>query len=148
MVGNLTLNLTLGQLGSMIRNQVRPALIVFLLITLITGVLYPLVITGIAQVVFPVQANGNLIYQNGKVVGSALIGQPFTSTKYFWGRLSATSVVPYNSAVSSGSNIGPTNPALIDEVKARVDCPPCRRSVKYPADPGRSRYFLGKRSRS
>ena len=113
--------LTLGQIGSMIRKQVRPALIVFLLITLITGVLYPLVITGIAQVIFPVQANGNLIYHDGRVVGSALIGQPFTSPEYFWGRLSATSVVPYNSAVSSGSNLGPTNPALIDEVNARVD---------------------------
>jgi len=113
--------LTLGQIGSMIRKQVRPALIVFLLITLITGVLYPLVITGIAQVIFPVQANGNLIYHDGRVVGSALIGQPFTSPEYFWGRLSATSVVPYNSAASSGSNIGPTNPALIDKVKARVD---------------------------
>jgi K+-transporting ATPase ATPase A chain len=105
----------------MIRKQVRPALIVFLLITLITGVLYPLVITGIAQVIFPVQANGNLIYHDGRIVGSALIGQPFTSPEYFWGRLSATSVVPYNSAVSSGSNLGPTNPALIDEVNARVD---------------------------
>jgi K+-transporting ATPase ATPase A chain len=105
----------------MIRKQVKPALIVFLLITLITGVLYPLVITGIAQVIFPVQANGNLIYHDGRVVGSALIGQPFTSPEYFWGRLSATSVVPYNSAVSSGSNLGPTNPALIDEVNARVD---------------------------
>ena len=125
-------NLILGQLGSMIRKQVRPALIVFLLITLITGVLYPLVITGIAQVVFPVQANGNLIYHDGRVVGSALIGQPFTSTKYFWGRLSATSVVPYNSAVSSGSNLGPTNPALIDEVQARVD-------ALHAADPSNTR---------
>ena len=116
----------------MIRKQVRPALIVFLLITLITGVLYPLVITGIAQAVFPVQANGNLIYHDGRVAGSALIGQPFTSPKYFWGRLSATSVVPYNSAVSSGSNIGPTNPALIDEVNARVD-------ALHAADPGNTR---------
>ena len=113
----------------MIRKQVKPALIVFLLITLITGVLYPLVITGIAQAVFPVQANGNLIYHDGRVVGSVLIGQPFTSPKYFWGRLSATSVVPYNSAVSSGSNLGPTNPALIDEVTARVD-------ALHAADPG------------
>jgi K+-transporting ATPase ATPase A chain len=124
--------LTLGQIGSMIRKQVRPALIVFLLITLITGVLYPLVITGIAQVIFPVQANGNLIYHDGRVVGSALIGQPFTSPEYFWGRLSATSVVPYNSAVSSGSNLGPTNPALIDEVNARVD-------ALHAADPSNTR---------
>jgi K+-transporting ATPase ATPase A chain len=105
---------------------------VFLLITLITGVLYPLVITGIAQVVFPVQANGNLIQHDGKVAGSALIGQPFTSPDYFWGRLSATSTVPYNSGVSSGSNIGPTNPALIDEVKARVD-------ALHAADPTNTR---------
>jgi K+-transporting ATPase ATPase A chain len=116
----------------MIRKQARPALIIFLLITLITGVLYPLVITGIAQAVFPVQANGNLIRHDGKIVGSALIGQPFTSPEYFWGRLSATSVVPYNSAVSSGSNIGPTNPALIDEVKTRVD-------ALHAADPGNTR---------
>jgi K+-transporting ATPase ATPase A chain len=113
----------------MIRRQVRPALIVFLLITLITGILYPLVITGIAQVVFPVQANGNLIIHDGKIVGSALIGQPFTSPEYFWGRLSATSQVPYNSGISGGSNLGPTNPALINEVKARVD-------ALHAADPG------------
>jgi K+-transporting ATPase ATPase A chain len=105
----------------MIRKQVGPAFIVFLIITLITGVLYPLVITGIAQLVFPVQSNGNLIEHNGKIVGSSLIGQPFTSPHYFWGRLSATSPVPYNSGISGGSNLGPTNPALMDEVKARVD---------------------------
>ncbi len=113
----------------MIRKQVRPAFIVFFLITLITGVLYPLVITGIAQAVFPVQANGNLIRHDGRVVGSALVGQSFTSPEYFWGRLSATSRVPYNSMVSSGSNIGPTNPALIDEVNARVN-------ALHAADPG------------
>ena len=124
--------MTLGQFGSMIRKQVRPALIVFLFISLITGILYPLVITGIAQLVFPVQANGNLIYHDGKVAGSALIGQPFTSPDYFWGRPSATSVVPYNSAVSSGSNFGPTNPALIDEVQTRVD-------ALHSADPGNTR---------
>ena len=116
----------------MIRKQARPALIVFLLITLITGVLYPLVITGIAQVVFPVQANGNLIQHDGKVVGSALIGQPFTSQNYFWGRPSATSPVPYNSGVSGGSNLGPTNPALLDEVKARVE-------ALHAADPANTR---------
>jgi K+-transporting ATPase ATPase A chain len=108
-------------LGSMIRKQVGPALIVFLLITLITGVLYPLVITGIAQLVFPVQSNGNLIEHNGNIVGSALIGQPFISSHYFWGRPSATSPVPYNSGISSGSNLGPTNTALTDAMKARVD---------------------------
>jgi K+-transporting ATPase ATPase A chain len=115
----------------MIRKQVGPAFIVFLIITLITGVLYPLVITGIAQLVFPVQSNGNLIEHNGKIVGSSLIGQPFTSPHYFWGRLSATSPVPYNSGISGGSNLGPTNPALMDEVKARVD-------ALHAADPDNS----------
>jgi K+-transporting ATPase ATPase A chain len=83
--------------------------------------LYPLVITGIAQLVFPVQANGNFISHDGRVVGSALIGQPFSSPHYFWGRPSATSPVPYHAGASSGSNLGPTNPALTDAVKARVD---------------------------
>ncbi|RPI40113.1 MAG: potassium-transporting ATPase subunit C, partial [Methanoregulaceae archaeon] len=86
---------------SIIRNQLKPALIIFLLLTLITGILYPLLITGIAQVAFPEQANGNLIVHNGNVAGSALIGQPFTSPKYFWGRPSATSLVPYNAGLSS-----------------------------------------------
>ena len=83
--------------------------------------IYPLVITVLAQVIFPSQANGSLIVSNGKVVGSALIGQPFDDPKYFWGRLSATSPAPYNAAASSGSNLGPTNPALTDAVKARID---------------------------
>jgi len=115
----------------MVRKQVRPALIVFLLITLITGILYPLVITGIAQLVFPVQSNGNLIEHNGNIVGSALIGQPFTSPRYFWGRLSATSPFPYNAGASSGSNLGPGNPVLMDAVKARVD-------ALHSADPDNS----------
>jgi K+-transporting ATPase KdpC subunit len=106
---------------SMIKKQIRPALIIFLLLSVLLGILYPLIITGIAQIVFPVQANGNLIMQDGKVAGSALIGQPFTSPKYFWGRPSATSLVPYNAGTSSGSNLGPSNPALADAVKARVD---------------------------
>jgi len=105
----------------MIRKQVKPALVIFLLLTVLLGLIYPLVITGIAQLVFPAQANGNLIVHDGKVAGSALIGQPFTSPKYFWGRLSATSPVPYNAGASSGSNLGPSNPALTDAVKARVD---------------------------
>ena len=105
----------------MLRKQAKPGLMIFLIITIIVGIIYPLVITGIAQSIFPVQSNGNLIEYNGKIVGSSLIGQPFTSSKYFWGRLSATSPVPYNSGVSSGSNLGPTNPALLDLVKARVD---------------------------
>lgn len=109
------------QLPSLVAAQIRPALTLFLLITLITGICYPLLITGIAQVVFPAQANGNLIMHEGKVAGSALIGQPFSSPEYFWGRPSATTPGPYNAGLSSGSNLGPSNPALTDVVKARVD---------------------------
>lgn len=101
--------------------QLRPALISLLLLTLLTGVLYPLAITGIAQVVFPYQANGSVIQRDGVAVGSELIGQNFTNPRYFWGRLSATGPVPYNAAASSGSNLGPLNPALIDAVQARID---------------------------
>jgi K+-transporting ATPase ATPase C chain len=107
--------------------QLRPAIISLLLFTLITGVIYPLVVTGIAQVVFPSQANGSLIYYEGKAVGSKLICQSFDDPKYFWGRLSATSTFPYNafnaetSTGSSGSNYGPLNPALLDAVQARVE---------------------------
>jgi K+-transporting ATPase KdpC subunit len=102
------------------RNQIRPALMAILIFTLITGVIYPLVVTGIAQLVFPGHANGSLILNNGKTVGSTLIGQQFEDPKYFWGRLSATGPFPYNAAASSGSNLGPTNPALLDAVKARI----------------------------
>src|SRR5665647_597352 len=123
--------MTTEPIQTMIRKQAKPALVIFLLLTILTGIIYPLVITGIAQLVFPVQSNGNLIEHNGKIVGSSLIGQPFTSSKYFWGRLSATSPVPYNSGVSGGSNLGPTNPALLDEVKARVN-------ALHSADPDNS----------
>ncbi len=102
-------------------SQLRPALVSFVLLSIITGLLYPFAVTGVAQAIFPQQANGSLIMQDGKPIGSALIGQPFDDPKYFWGRLSATSPFPYNAAASSGSNLGPTNPALIDEVKTRVD---------------------------
>jgi K+-transporting ATPase ATPase C chain len=98
-------------------------------LTLITGFLYPLVITGIAQVLFPGQANGSLILIDGKPVGSFLIGQPFDEPKYFWGRPSATSPFPYNAAASTGSNLGPTNEALIKAVQIRID-------ALKAADPG------------
>jgi K+-transporting ATPase ATPase C chain len=102
------------------RTQIRPALMTLLIFTILTGLVYPLVLTGIAQLVFPVRANGSLVVRNGQTVGSTLIGQQFDDPKYFWGRLSATGKYPYNAAASSGSNLGPTNPALLDEVKARI----------------------------
>lgn len=108
-------------------SQVRPALMMLLIFTIITGVIYPLVVTGIAQVVFPKQANGSLIVINGKTYGSELIGQQFDDPKYFWGRLSATGDFPYNAfnadtlTGSSGSNYGPLNPALTEMVQARID---------------------------
>ncbi len=98
----------------------RPALVLFVLLTLMTGVAYPLIVTVVAQAVFPSQASGSLINRDGKAVGSSLIGQNFADPKHFWGRPSATSPMPYNAAASSGSNQGPLNPALVDAVKARV----------------------------
>ncbi len=109
----------------------RPALMVFIALSLLVGVIYPLCVTGVAQLVFPGQANGSLMTREGKPVGSELIGQPFDDPKYFWGRLSATPDFPYNSASSSGSNLGPSNPALADAVKARV-------KALQSADPGNS----------
>src|SRR5512142_878545 len=106
--------------------QLRPALAVLFALTIVTGVVYPLAITGIAQLVFPRQANGSLIVQNGKAAGSALLGQQFSDPKYFWGRLSATGDHPYNAhsaqslTGSSGSNYGPINPARVKAVRARV----------------------------
>jgi K+-transporting ATPase ATPase C chain len=102
------------------RTQFKPALLMLLVLTVITGMAYPLLVTGIAQLVFPKQANGSLIYQDGKPVGSALIGQTFDDPKYFRSRLSATGPFPYNAAASSGSNLGPTNEALLKAVEARV----------------------------
>ena len=108
-------------------SQFRPALFMLLIFTIITGVIYPLVVTGIAQVVFPHQANGSLIVIDGKAYGSELIGQQFDNPKYFWGRISATGTFPYNAfnadnlTGSSGSNYGPLNPALMEMVQARVD---------------------------
>jgi K+-transporting ATPase ATPase C chain len=98
----------------------RPALVFFFVLTLLTGVVYPLVVTGAAQSLFPQQAGGSLILRGGKPVGSALVGQNFADAKHFWGRLSATSPMPYNGTASSGSNLGPLNPALTDAVKARI----------------------------
>ena len=101
--------------------QIRPAIVLLVVLSLLTGLAYPALVTAIAQVAFPFQANGSLITRDGKVLGSALIGQPFDDPKYFWSRPSATSPFPYNAASSSGSNLGPTNPALLDAVKARVE---------------------------
>lgn len=101
-------------------SKFRPALIMLLVMTVITGAIYPAVVTGIAQVIFPSQANGSLIEQDGKAVGSALIGQPFSDPKHFWSRPSATSPYPNNASSSSGSNQGPLNPALTDAVAGRI----------------------------
>lgn len=106
----------------------RPALSLFILMSVITGLLYPLLTTGIAHALFPTQAAGSLIEQEGKVIGSALIGQPFTDSRHFWSRPSATSPA-YNAAASSGSNQGPLNPALVDAVKTRIE-------ALRAADPG------------
>jgi len=107
----------------------RPALTLLVLMTAITGIAYPLLATGLAQLLFPAQANGSLIVKDGKPVGSALIGQPFTGPRYFWGRPSATTPQPDNGSSSSGSNLGPTNPALTDAVKQRI-------AALRAADPG------------
>ena len=110
-------------------SQWKPALVLFVLLTLLTGVVYPLVVTVVAQTVFPNQANGSLVLRDGAVAGSSLIGQPFDDPKYFWSRPSATAPFAYNAEASSGSNLGPLNPALVDAVKARVD-------ALRAADPG------------
>lgn len=100
--------------------QVRAAVVALLVFTILTGVLYPMLVTGIAQLVFPRQANGSLIVQNGQIVGSSLIGQPFSDPRYFWGRLSATAPFPYNAGASSGSNYGPLNNDLQTSVQDRI----------------------------
>ena len=107
----------------------RPAFVLFTALTLICGVLYPYAVTGIGQLAFAEQAEGSLVQRDGQAVGSMLIGQAFTSPKYFWGRPSATGPMPNNATASSGSNLGPTNPALTDAVKGRIE-------ALKAADPG------------
>ncbi|MBN8743987.1 MAG: potassium-transporting ATPase subunit KdpC [Thiomonas arsenitoxydans] len=110
-------------------SHLRPALSLLILLTLITGLLYPLAVTGLAQLVFPWQANGSVLARQGRAVGSALIGQNFTAPGYFWSRPSATATYPYNGLASGGSNLGPTNPALLEAVRARI-------AALRAADPG------------
>lgn len=107
----------------------RPALTLFIALSLVTGLAYPLLVTGIAQALFPQQANGSLVERHGRVVGSALIGQQFSDAGHFWGRPSATAPTPYNAANSAGSNLAPTAPALVDAVRARI-------AALRAADPG------------
>jgi potassium-transporting ATPase KdpC subunit len=107
----------------------RPALVLFIMLTLLCGVVYPYVITGIGKVAFPYQAEGSLVSRNGQLTGSILIGQAFSAPNYFWGRPSATSPMPNNATASGGANQGPLNPALIDAVKGRID-------ALKAADPG------------
>ncbi|MGQ0666444.1 MAG: potassium-transporting ATPase subunit KdpC [Nitrospiraceae bacterium] len=110
-------------------DHIKPALMTLLILAVLTGLVYPLAVTGLAQLFFPDQANGSLIVQNGKVIGSKLIGQYFDKPEYFWSRPSATAPFPYNAAASGGSNLGPTNPALVEAVRARV-------AALRAADPG------------
>lgn len=109
--------------------MLRPLLLLFVLLSAITGLVYPLAVTGVAQAVFPQQANGSLVLHNDKPVGSTLIGQNFSDPRHFWGRPSATAPTPYNAAASGGANLGPLNPALVDAVKSRVE-------ALRAADPG------------
>lgn len=111
------------------KEHIRPALTMLAILTLLTGLVYPLAVTGLAQLFFPHQANGSLIVRDGKVIGSELIGQYFDEPQYFWSRPSATAPFPYNAAASGGSNLGPTNPVLIEGIKARV-------AALRAADPG------------
>jgi len=108
---------------------IRPTLVMFVLISALTGLLYPLAVTGVARSAFPSQAAGSLVVRDGVTVGSTLIGQNFSDPAHFWGRLSATTPMPYNGASSGGSNLGPSNPALVEAVKARI-------AALREADPG------------
>jgi K+-transporting ATPase ATPase C chain len=109
-----------GDVMNELKALLRPALVSFALLSVITGLLYPMGVTGIAQILFPEQANGSLITQNGQVIGSRLIGQAFDDPAYFWGRPSATATLPYNAQASGGSNLGPSNPALVEVVEQRI----------------------------
>lgn len=111
------------------RNHIRPVIVLLLLLTAITGVIYPLAVTAVAQVLYPRQAGGNFIWESGVAVGSELIGQPCAAPGYFWSRPSATAPFPYNAAASGGSNLGPDNPALVHAVQARI-------TALHSADPG------------
>jgi potassium-transporting ATPase KdpC subunit len=111
------------------KKQALSAFLCVLVLTGLTGLAYPLLVTGLANVIFPRQASGSLVTHNGRAIGSALIGQPFSDPKYFWGRPSATAPFPYNAALSTGSNLGPTNPDLASQVKARIE-------ALRAADPG------------
>ncbi len=102
------------------RSELRPAIVLLLAFTVLTGGLYPLLVTGVARLAFPRQAEGSLLVASGRVAGSRLIGQPFDAPRYFWGRLSATGAVPYDASASSGSNYGPLDPALLDAARARI----------------------------
>lgn len=101
--------------------ELRSAILFTLVLTVLTGLAYPLAVTGVAQMLFPRQAHGSLIERDGRLVGSELIGQAFDDPKYFWGRLSATAPTPCNAAASGGSNFGPMNPGLVESAKARID---------------------------
>jgi K+-transporting ATPase ATPase C chain len=111
------------------RSVIRPAVVLFVIFTVVTGILYPLAITGIAQLAFTKAASGSILMRDGKPIGSSLIGQNFSDPKYFWGRPSATSPQPYAGTASAGSNLGPLNPALTDAVKDRIQ-------ALRAADPG------------
>jgi potassium-transporting ATPase KdpC subunit len=113
------------------KQMLRPLLVLFTLLTVLTGLVYPMLVTGLGRVFFPDQVSGSLVVRDGRAVGSSLVGQSFQEPRYFWGRLSATAPMPYNGTASGGSNLGPTNPALIDAVRARID-------ALKAADPGNS----------
>jgi potassium-transporting ATPase KdpC subunit len=116
---------------TIMKNLLRPLLVIFAALTVVTGLVYPAIVTAVAQAAFHHQANGSLIELDGKVAGSELIGQQFDAPRYFWGRVSATTPNPYNAGSSGGSNLGPTNPALADEIKSRI-------AALHAADPDNS----------